>query len=88
MEDKTDNELVALARKGDKDAFGLLAQRYQVIARRFALRFIRNEDGAQDLAQEAILQAYLSLDNLHDPARFKRWLCGIVLNVCRSHLRE
>jgi RNA polymerase sigma factor (sigma-70 family) len=88
MEEKTDIELVALARQGDKNAFGLLTQRYQMIARRFALRFIGNEDGAQDLAQEAIIQAYLSLEQLHDPARFKSWLCGIVLNVCRSHLRD
>jgi RNA polymerase sigma factor (sigma-70 family) len=88
MAEQTDTELVALARQGDKDAFGLLTQRYHVIARRFASRLIGNEDGAQDLAQEAMLQAYLSLDNLHDPARFKSWLCGIVLNVCRSHLRD
>jgi RNA polymerase sigma factor (sigma-70 family) len=88
LADKTDTELVTLARNGDKDAFGLLAQRYQALARRFALRLVASEDGAQDLAQEAMLQAYLSLDRLRDPARFKSWLCGIVLNVCRSHLRD
>jgi RNA polymerase sigma factor (sigma-70 family) len=88
VEEKTDSELVALARKGDKDAFGLLTERYQVIAQRFATRLLGNEDSAQDLAQEAMLQAYLSLNNLQDPARFKSWLCGIVLNVGRSHLRD
>lgn len=88
LAEKTDTELVALARCGDKDAFGLLAERYQTVARRFALRLIRNEDAAQDLAQEAMLQAYLSLDSLRDPSRFKSWLCGIVLNVSRSRLRE
>jgi len=88
VEERTDIELVALARKGDKGAFGLLAQRYQMIAQRFAMRLVSNEDCAQELAQEAILQAYLSLDHLRDPARFKGWLCGIVLNVCRSHLRN
>jgi RNA polymerase sigma factor (sigma-70 family) len=88
MEEKTDIELVALARQGDKDAFGLLTQRYDVIARRFAMRLIGEGEGAQDLAQEAMLQAYLSLNKLRDPARFKSWLCGIVLNVCRSHLRD
>lgn len=88
MAEKTDNELVKLARQGDKDAFGVLAQRYQTIARRFALRLTGNEDAAQDLAQEAMLQAYLSLKNLRDPARFKSWLCGIVLNVSRSYLRD
>jgi RNA polymerase sigma factor (sigma-70 family) len=88
MEERTDNELVILARGGDKEAFGLLAQRYQPIARRLAVRFTGNEDGAQDLAQESLLQAYQSLNNLRDPARFKSWLCGIVLNICRSHLRD
>lgn len=88
MEETTDIELVTLARNGDKDAFGLLSQRYQMIARRLAMRLVGNEDCAQDLAQEAMLQAYLSLDHLREPARFKGWLYGIVLNVCRSHLRD
>lgn len=88
MDERTDIELVALARKGNKDAFGLLAQRYQMIAQRFAMRLVAKEDCAQELAQEAILQAYLSLDHLRDPTRFKGWLCGIVLNVYKSHLRD
>ena len=88
MKEKMDVELVMLARQGDKDAFGVLAQRYQLMARRFAMRLVAKEDGVKDLAQEAMLQAYLSLDRLRDPSRFKSWLCGIVLNVCRSHLRD
>jgi RNA polymerase sigma factor (sigma-70 family) len=88
VEDRTDTELVALARRGDKDAFGVLAQRYQLIARRFAARLVGGGDGVPDLVQEAMLQAYLSLENLRNPARFKSWLYGIMLNVCRSHLRD
>jgi RNA polymerase sigma factor (sigma-70 family) len=88
VEERRDIELVALARKGDKDAFDLLAERHQMTALRFAMRLVRNVDLAQELAQEAMLQAYLSLDRLRDPARFKAWLCGIVSNVCRSHLRD
>ena len=33
------------------------------------------------------LQAYLSLDRLQDEGAFGSWFCGIVLNLCRSHLR-
>jgi RNA polymerase sigma factor (sigma-70 family) len=88
VDERTDNELVVLARKGDKDAFGLLSQRYQMIAQRLAMRLVGHQDSAQELAQEAILQAYLSLDQLQDATRFKGWLCGIVLNVCKSHLRN
>lgn len=85
---KTDKELVALARSGNKDAFGCLVERYQPMVWRIALRVVANQDVAHDLAQEAILQAYLSLDHLRDAERFRSWLYGIVLNVCRSFLRD
>ncbi|MBD0363622.1 MAG: hypothetical protein ICV55_12760, partial [Coleofasciculus sp. C3-bin4] len=49
---------------------------------------VANEDVAQDLVQEAMLQAYLCLDRLQDDKRFQNWLYGIVLNVCRSHIRD
>lgn len=46
------------------------------------------EDLAQDLVQDAMLQAYLSIEKLNDPTRFKSWLYGIVLNLCRNDLRR
>jgi RNA polymerase sigma factor (sigma-70 family) len=88
MEHKTDTELVTLALSGNKDAFGQLVERYQPMAQRVALGMVAHEDIARELVQEAILQAYLSLDRLRDTARFKSWLYGIVLNVCRSYIRE
>ena len=88
MTNKTDSELVALARSGDKEAFGLLIERYQQMVRRIALSIVAHEEVARELAQEAILQAYLSLDHLRDNARFKSWLYGIVLNVCRGYIRD
>jgi RNA polymerase sigma factor (sigma-70 family) len=88
MTEKTDAELVALARTGDKDAFGLLAQRYQLPMQRFAMRLAADTESPQDLVQEAMIQAYLSLPGLRNPARFKSWLYGIMLNVCRSRLRD
>lgn len=88
VKDRTDAELVALARQSDKAAFGKLIERYQPMALRIAIGMVANEDTAQDLVQEAMLQAYLCLDRLQDSARFQNWLYGIVLNVCRSHIRD
>jgi len=86
--ERTEAELVALARSGDKNAFGQLIERYQSMAKRIAIGMVANEDVAQDLVQEAMLQAYLCLDRLQDDKRFQNWLYGIVLNVCRSHIRD
>ncbi len=88
MKNKADTELVALARSGNKDAFSQLIERYQLMAKRIALGMIAREDIARELVQEAILETYLSLDHLRDNARFKGWFYGIVLNVCRSYIRE
>jgi len=88
MTNIADSELVVLARSGDKDAFSQLIERYQQMVRRIALGVVGHEEIARELAQEAILQAYLSLDHLRDISRFKSWLYGIVLNVCRSYIRD
>src|SRR5258706_462442 len=88
MDEKSDAELIVLARGGDKNAFGHLARRYQPMAERIAMGMVSNVFLAQELAQEAILQAYLSLDHLRDKDRFKSWLYGITLNVCRGYLRD
>jgi RNA polymerase sigma factor (sigma-70 family) len=88
MIEKTDIELVKLSQSGDKEAFGLLAQRYHMLVRSIARRFISDEESSRDLAQEALLQAYLSIHKLREPALFKGWICGITANVCRSFLRD
>lgn len=88
MTEKTDAELVALTKAGDDEAFGLLIRRYQATAHALALRLVRHSAIAQELVQEALLQAYLSLTHLRDSARFKGWLCGIVANECRNYHRN
>ncbi len=88
MHEFTDADLVALARSGDTEAFRVLIERYQFIAFSIAMHFASQSEVAQDLAQEAMLQAYLSLDQLREVIRFKNWFYGIVLNVCRNWRRR
>ena len=80
--------LVTQAQSGNRAAFGQLADRYYAMVKSITLRMIRDPDMANDLAQDALLQAYLSLKKLRDPARFKSWLYGITQNTCRNHLRQ
>jgi RNA polymerase sigma factor (sigma-70 family) len=88
MDHLTDAEMVAKVREGDKEAFGYLVERYQQMVERIARKMIADDWIAHELAQESILQAYLSLDHLRDASRFKSWLYGITLNLCRSHLHD
>lgn len=88
MEKITDAALVGLAQTGNRHAFGLLIERHGQMVRQIAVSMIANEEIARELAQEALLQTYLSLDHLRDATRFKSWLYGITLNVCRNFIRE
>jgi len=88
MDQRTDAELIAQMRGGNKEAFGQLVERHQQMVERISKKMIADEWIAHELAQEAILQAYLSLNHLRDASRFKSWLYGITLNICRSYLQD
>jgi RNA polymerase sigma-70 factor (ECF subfamily) len=88
MSVQTDEQLVRLARGGDKAAFARLFEHYLPMVQRVTRRMIADVDSAHDLAQEALLQAYLSLHSLQADDRFRSWLYGITLNVCRAYIRS
>lgn len=88
MIERTDAELIALARGGNRDACGELLARHYSMAVRVAQRMVGEAELARELVQEAMLQAFLSLEHLQEVEAFTSWLYGIVLNVCRSYRRD
>jgi RNA polymerase sigma-70 factor, ECF subfamily len=83
-----DGELVRLARTGDAAAFRLLVERHRAVALARAVRLGAGPGDADDIVQEAFLQAFTALDRLRDPGRFGAWLAGIVVNVHRAAARR
>ena len=53
-----------------------------------AMSYMKQEDDALDCMQQSILKAYEHLDSLRDPARFKSWIYGILVNCCKDELRR
>jgi uncharacterized protein len=84
---RSDSELVAATLRGDRSAFALLLDRHADRVRNLAARLLPRHD-AEDVAQEAVFQAYLGLDRLRDPSRFGSWLYGITLNLAKMRLRD
>lgn len=74
---RRDAELVRQSLAGDRDAFGMLVRNYHGELLRFLRGITRNQDDAEDAAQEALLRAFRFLDS-YDPSRpFRSWLWTI-----------
>ena len=62
--------------------------KYQTQVYGLALSMSGDFSDAEDLAQEAFLRAYVSLNRLREPAKFGNWLYKITQNVCRRWLQR
>lgn len=72
-------QLVDRARKGDRDAFGILYRRHYPSVYRLARFYL---DGAEDVAAETFLRAWSALPRYRDTgAPFSAWLYGIARHV-------
>jgi RNA polymerase sigma factor (sigma-70 family) len=70
--------LVALARAGDRAAFGRLIEDHLTAARRLALAAVGQPSDADEAVQEASVAAWTRLHALNDPAAFRGWFMRIV----------
>lgn len=80
--------VVALARAGDDAAFEELVRRRQGWLRHLLRRLCRDSALADDLAQQALLQAWQRLADLREPAAFGGWLQRLAVNQWLQHLRR
>ena len=71
-------QLVALARTGDRAAFGRLIEGHLSAARRVAQAAVGQPSDADEAVQEAAVAAWKRLDGLQDPGAFRGWFMRIV----------
>jgi RNA polymerase sigma-70 factor (ECF subfamily) len=79
---------ITRARDGDHEAFRRLVEHYQDRAYRTALGVMGNREEAWDVAQEAFLRVYRSLDRFRLGQNFYTWLYRIVVNLGIDTLRR
>ena len=82
----TDRALVARAQAGDSRAFDALVLRYQHKLLKLIGRYVRDQDEAQDVAQESFLKAFRALPNFRGDSAFYTWLYRIAINTAKNHL--
>ncbi|HEX3765721.1 MAG TPA: sigma-70 family RNA polymerase sigma factor [Kofleriaceae bacterium] len=85
---RSDAELLEASRRGERDAFAALIERYQGVVA--AVSYSRTGDRAlsEDVAQDTFIAAWRQLGQLREPSRLRSWLCGIARNLARKARRR
>lgn len=81
-------QLVLQTVNGDMQAFEALYRLSSQQVYYTCLSFVRNEQDAADLMQEAYVQALTHLSTLRKPERFIQWISQIAANKCRNYLMK
>jgi RNA polymerase sigma factor (sigma-70 family) len=79
--------IVALAMNGDEAAYGELVRRKQHAIRHLLRRLARDASIADDLSQQAFVQAWKSIGRLKSPLAFGAWMRKLAVNCWLAHAR-
>jgi RNA polymerase sigma factor (sigma-70 family) len=84
----SDIELIEQTLAGDQSAYADLIKRHQRYVFTLALRFAKNREDAEEIAQDCFIKAYRSLASFQLQSKFSTWLYTIVYNTAMTALRK
>jgi len=84
----TDQQLITQTLDGQTAAFGILVRKYQDRLFNSMVHLLRNPSDAEDVVQDAFLQALRKLDTFQGNSQFYTWLFRIARNTAISKLRR
>lgn len=88
IDENGDFKFVYLSQNGDINAFGVLVERYQGNMINLAYRMTGDYHEACDIVQEAFLSAYKAIRKFRGESLFSTWLCRIVINISKNHIKK
>ena len=80
--------LIARVLLGDHNAFGTIVDQYNALMLHTAITIVGDRDTAEDLVQDALIQAWHHLADLRKAEALRPWLIRIVINQCISFKRR
>jgi RNA polymerase sigma-70 factor (ECF subfamily) len=88
MAERSDGELVAAARGGDRAALEALLARHQPRVYRFGLKMCRDPEAAKDILQETLLAAARNMKEFRGASSVSTWLYTIARSFCIKQRRR
>ncbi len=88
MEYPGDNFYIEKIFNGETSAFAHLVNKHKDMAFTIAVRILKNREDAEEIAQDAFLKAFNSLEKFKQKSKFSTWLFSIVYNAAISRTRK
>lgn len=85
---RDDAQLIDQSLSGDSAAFGQLVRKYQDRLYNTLVHLMGRREEAEDVVQEAFVQAYVKLESFKGHSAFYTWLYRIAFNTAISHQRK
>ncbi|MEE8376878.1 MAG: RNA polymerase sigma factor, partial [Candidatus Aminicenantaceae bacterium] len=85
---RSENEILALVKKGDAQAYQQIVKKYMQTAYYIALGFVHNHQDALDLSQESFIKAFRKIKSFDAGRPFFPWFYRILKNLCIDHFKR
>lgn len=86
--EETDLVLINSILTGNTANYALLVKRHQRFVFTLALRFAKNREDAEEIAQDCFIKAYKALGTFKQTSKFSTWLYTITYTTAMTYLRK
>jgi RNA polymerase sigma-70 factor (ECF subfamily) len=83
-----DDQIIALCRLGNQEAFAEIVDRYQAKILSLSWSLLGSREEAEDATQEAFLRAFRNISGFAPPHNFRSWLFAIGYRGCLDRLKK
>lgn len=83
-----DNQLIKRILDGNHNAYGQLVDQYKDLVFSLALRMLKNREEAEEVAQDAFIKVYKSLDKFKGDSKFSTWIYKVTYNTCLDNIKK
>jgi len=81
-------QLITQLKNGDNKAFKELIDQYRVQVINLCYGFVRNQEDAEDLAQEVFIEIYRSIGNFRGDSQLSTWIYRIAVSRALNKVRK
>jgi RNA polymerase sigma factor (sigma-70 family) len=85
---QSDIDLITEVLSGNTSVYSELVKRHQRFVFTLAMRFSKNREDAEEIAQDCFIKAYRALGTYKQTAKFSTWLYTITYTTAMSFLRK